>query len=258
MTYDIRRDVARFYDLNPDFPRDVPFYQALIPSPKATILELGCGTGRVTISLSPFCRLIHGIDLSPAMVELCRLKVENANIPSNKIIISEGNITDFSLNQRFDLIIAPFRVLQNLETDSEVDGLLRCIREHLTSEGTCILNVFKPFISPDVLRDQWAVPGEQLNWEISTDGGRVACYDRRLRVDKENLIIYPDLIYRRYQGSTVIEEVVLHLAMRCYYPEAFEKLIREHGFEIIDRWGGYEGEKYGEGPELVLQFRLGA
>ncbi|RPI03225.1 MAG: class I SAM-dependent methyltransferase [Ignavibacteriae bacterium] len=258
MKSDIRIDAARFYDLNPDFPKDVPFYQALIPSPEARILELGCGTGRVTISLFPFCRLIHGIDLSSAMVELCRLKVENANIPANKVIISEGSITDFSFNQRFDLIIAPFRVLQNLETDSEVEGFFRCIREHLTSEGTCILNVFKPSFSPDVLREQWVVPGERLNWEISTERGRVSCFDRRIRVDKEHLVIYPDLIYRRYQGRTITEEVVLHLAMRCYYPETFEKLIIEHGFEIVNRWGGYNGEKYGEGPELVLRFRLGA
>jgi SAM-dependent methyltransferase len=258
MTSDIRSDAARFYDLNPDFPRDVSFYKELIPSPEATVLELGCGTGRVTISLVPFCRLIHGIDLSSAMVELCRLKVENANIPANKVIISEGNIADFFLNQRFDLIIAPFRVLQNLETDSEVEGLLRCIREHLTPEGTCILNVFKPSFPRDVLREQWVVPGEQLSWEILTDSGRIACYDRRVRIDKEHLVIYPDLVYRSYQGSTVTEEVVLHLAMRCYYPDAFEKLIVGHGFEIVNRWGGYNSKKYGEGPELVLQFRLGA
>jgi hypothetical protein len=46
--------------------------------------------------------------------------------------------------------------------------------------------------------------------------------------------------------------------MRCYYPDDFIKLIREHGFTIIDRWGGYQGEAYGQGSELVVQFRLAA
>ena len=44
--------------------------------------------------------------------------------------------------------------------------------------------------------------------------------------------------------------------MRCYYPDEFEALIVDHGFEIVGRWGGYQGEPYGEGPELVLQFAL--
>ena len=38
------------------------------------------------------------------------------------------------------------------------------------------------------------------------------------------------------------------------YPEALEKLIIEHGFTILNRWGVYEGEVYGQGPELVIQF----
>lgn len=42
--------------------------------------------------------------------------------------------------------------------------------------------------------------------------------------------------------------------MMCYYPRQFEQLILDHGFKIISRWGGYKGEPYGEGPELVIQF----
>ena len=51
------------------------------------------------------------------------------------------------------------------------------------------------------------------------------------------------------------EEAVLNLVMRCYYPDEFEKLIVTHGFDIVNRWGGYRGELYGKiGSELVIQF----
>jgi hypothetical protein len=36
--------------------------------------------------------------------------------------------------------------------------------------------------------------------------------------------------------------------------DAFEHVIRAHGFRIVQRWGGYAGERYEEGPELVVQF----
>ena len=42
--------------------------------------------------------------------------------------------------------------------------------------------------------------------------------------------------------------------MRCYYPDEFEAMVNGHGFRVTGRWGGYSGEEYGKGPELVLQF----
>jgi SAM-dependent methyltransferase len=257
MKIDIRTEAAKYYDSNPDFVNDIPFYRKLITGPHASILELGCGTGRVTLALVDHCRYIQGIDISPAMISICREKLARAGIPQSKARVIEGDITDFDLQQTFDLIIAPFRVLQNLETDQEVDGLFRCIHRHLAPNGTCVLNVFRPFLEPEGLRKLWVKTEENLAWEIPLEGGRLACYDRRRRMDAEKLILYPELIYRRYEGETLAEESILKIVMRCYYPDAFEKMIVQHGFAVLDRWGGYEGEAYGQGPELVIRFGEG-
>lgn len=258
MKIDIRTEAAKYYDSSPSFPNDIPFYQKLVPSPNSSILELGCGTGRVTLSLVPYCQYIQGIDLSPAMISICREKLLKAGIPQTKVQVTEGDITDFDLDRTFDLIIAPFRVFQNLETDQEVHGLFRCIRKHLAQGGTCILNVFRPFLEPEDLKKQWVTKDEKLSWEVPVEGGRLACYDRRASIDVEKLILYPELIYRRYEGETLVDESVLKILMRCYYPDTFEKLIVEHGFTILNRWGGYKGEIYGQGSELVIQFGEGS
>jgi SAM-dependent methyltransferase len=257
MKVDVRLDAAKFYDFSPETPKDIPFYQQFLTSPKMSVLELGCGTGRVTLALAPDCGYIHGIDASSAMVALCREKLANTDLPSNRVYVEEGDITDFDLGKKFDFIIAPFRVLQNIETDEEVAALFRCIRQHLTPGGTCILNVFRPFYTPRDLREQWQSTEEHLSWEVAVEGGKVACYDRRAGLDAEKLILYPELIYRRYEGEQLVEEAVLKLVMRCYYAETFEQLVTGNGFVISNRWGGYAGETYGEGPELVLQFRAG-
>jgi hypothetical protein len=108
------------------------------------------------------------------------------------------------------------------------------------------------------LRQEWCRETETPSWEVLIKGGKIACYDRRPCMDKEKLILYPELIYRRYEGEVLKDEAVLKLIMRCYYPDDFEKLVTAHGFKIIDRWGGYAGEAYGKGPELVLQFAKGS
>jgi SAM-dependent methyltransferase len=258
MKVDIRTEAAKYYDCNPNVPNDIPFYINHIPSQQTTVLELGCGTGRVTLALVQHCRYIHGIDLSESMISICQGKLMEANIPPSKAKVEVGDITDFDLEQTFDLVIAPFRVLQNLESNSEVDGLFRCVRKHLAPGGTCILNVFNPNRDRESLRREWCTDEERLCWEVPIEGGKIACYDRKPRMNMEKLILYPELIYRRYEGEVLRDETVLKLIMRCYYPDDFEKLVTAHGFNIIDRWGGYMGEAYGKGPELVIQFAEGS
>lgn len=253
MKADLRGEAAKYYDLNPDTPDDVPFYIGRVPSPDAAVLELGCGTGRVTLPLVQHCGYIHGIDLSQAMVAVCRSKLAEARIQPAVAHVEVGDITDFALGRIFDLIIAPFRVLQNLETDAEVDGLFRCVRKHLSGGGTCILNVFSPYRDRETLCREWCRE-EAFSWEIQVAGGRVTCHDRRLRIDTERLVLYPELVYRRYERDALVDEAVLKLVMRCYYPDEFEELIVTHGFTVVNRWGGYRGEPYGEGSELIIQF----
>ena len=256
MSIDIRFEAARYYDYNPAPLDDIPFYIEKIPSSDASLLELGCGTGRVTIPLSRSCKRILGIDLSEAMIAICREKLAQEDIPPAKAGVQVGDITDFDLKQQFDLIIAPYRVFQNLETDREIASLFDCIRSHLAPQGTCILNVFHPNRDRETLINEWCTEEEHLAWEVEIPGGRVACYDTRPLMDQDRLILYPELIYRRYEQNVLVDEAILKILMRCYYPAEFEALISRHGFSIRNRWGGYSGEIYGQGPELVIEFGL--
>lgn len=250
---DTRLNAAKYYDLNPNVPDDIPFYRKMILSPEANVLELGCGTGRVLLSLIEHCEFIHGLDNSEAMLEFCRKGLKSSFIPRSKALITHNDITDFSLKQRFDLIIAPFRVFQNLETDAQVQGLLFNIKEHLKPNGRCILNVFNPKYSPEELL-HWQSSEEELNWEIPAPDGRITCHDVRRSIDLKNRILYPQLIYREYKNDQLIGETILNIVMRCYYPDEFKQLIRDNGFRILNTWGGYHGEAYGEGNELIIQF----
>jgi SAM-dependent methyltransferase len=254
MTGDIRAEAAKYYDASPTIPNDLGFYQARLPSSQAVVLELGCGTGRVLIPLAARCRAIQGIDISEAMLAHCRQKLQAAGIPASKAQVAPGDITHFALGRTFDLIIAPYRVFQLLETEAQVDGLLQCVREHLAPGGTCILNVVHVQQDLETLRQEWGMTTEVFQWEVPVEGGRLRCDERRPRMDPERRILYPELVYRRSEGDAWIESAVLKIPRRCYAPEEFAQVIRSHGFRIINRWGGYASEPYGEGPELVIEF----
>jgi SAM-dependent methyltransferase len=256
MSEDIRAEAAQYYDVNPTIPDDLVFYQARLPSSDAAVLELGCGTGRVLLPLAAMCGFIHGIDRSQAMLARCLQKVQAAAVPSTKVRVERGEITHFALGRAFDLIIAPYRVFQLLETEAQVDGLFRCVRAHLVPGGTCILNVFHSQGGFEGMQQAWETATEVCRWEVMVDGVRLRCDERWLRLDPEKRILYPELVYRRCVGDAWVEDAVLQIPRRCYEPTEFEQVIREHGFRIVQRWGGYAGERYGEGPELVVQFSV--
>lgn len=254
MPLDLRAEAARYYDLNPNPLNDVPFYVEHLPGPGARVLELGCGTGRVSIPLAQRCGFLHGLDLSGAMLDLCREKIARTGLSAERIVVELSDISNFDLGTQFDLIIAPFRVIQNLETDEQLDGLFRCIRTHLAPEGRSILNVFHPNRPREELLRNWPMDKEKLAWEVERDRERMTCHDFRRRLSEDPLVLYPELIYRRYREEELMEEPILPIPMRCFYPEEFLNLIRSSGFAISGTWGGYAGEPYGHGKELVVEF----
>src|SRR5262245_50224648 len=154
---DIRKESAQYYDLQPApyDGLDIPFYVAILaiersePSEaglrEARVLELGCGTGRVLVPMSPYCDFIRGIDSSEAMLDVCRQKLAKEGLSPDKAAVQLGDITSLDLGETFDLITAPFRVMQNLETNDQLDGLFETIRRHLAPFGTAVLNAFNPF-----------------------------------------------------------------------------------------------------------------
>jgi len=106
------------------------------------------------------------------------------------------------------------------------------------------------------MRSEWVRDGEILQWETRFGSGRLTCSDRRLRMDAGRRLLYPELVYRYYEGQQLIDEAELKISMRYWYPDEFKELLNSRGFEITGEWGGYAGEKYGAGPELVLEFKV--
>lgn len=255
---DWRESVARYYDLAPHHPRDIPFYSRLLDTPRSSVLELGCGTGRVTLPLAERGAFVHGVDNSSAMLEVCRKRLAESGDVGQRVRLSCMDITALDgvemAGGPFDLVIAPFRVLQNLATDHEVAGLFSGIKGHLARDGRAVLNVFNPNRDRDALIAEWPSEAEQLAWEVEDEGTVVRCYDRRVRVQRSPLVLFPELVYRRFADERLLDEAILRIAMRCYYPDDLVALVEAAGFAVAGLWGGYDGEAWGIGSELVIMF----
>jgi SAM-dependent methyltransferase len=231
-TSDPRHKAAAYYDLAPPPTGDVRFFRQRMPSPDARVLELGCGTGRVLTSLVGWCGFVHGIDSSEAMLARCRAKLAAAAVPPERASVAHGDITRLDLGCTFDLILVPW-VLQMLATDHEVDGALESIRTHLGAAATCVLSTPAPPMARDELRARWCAPGERLLWESRVGSVHATCHERRLEMDPDSLVLYPELVCRRREAGVLADETVMGTVVRCWYPRDLRDVVARHGFEVV-------------------------
>lgn len=121
---------------------DIPFYVEEATRSGGTVLEVGCGTGRVSIPIAQAGIDVVGIDSSHMMLARAREKSQKAGTPNLKLL--RADMRDFNISSKFNLIVIPFRgFLSLLSVDDEIRTLMN-IKRHLEPGGRLIFDIFVP------------------------------------------------------------------------------------------------------------------
>lgn len=154
--YDAVPDLAYIYDNVPLYTsrRDTQFYVDEAKAVAGSVLELGCGTGRVLLPIARAGYAIDGLDSSPQMLERCETKLlaEPASV-KERAHLHRGDVRSFNLGKKFDLVTAPFRVLQHLTTVEDQLAFLDAVARHLQPGGRFCFDVFNPNFAALVAAD---------------------------------------------------------------------------------------------------------
>ena len=128
---------ARFYDAAMDDPRSrgarvLSSIDRYLPG-TSSVLELGCGTGSILAQLTALPALT-GLDRSPQM-----LAVASEKVPSARLLL--GDIQEFWLGERFDVVLCIFDTLNHLLTFEAWRSLFDSVYDHLVEDGLFIFDV---------------------------------------------------------------------------------------------------------------------
>ncbi|MEL6845446.1 MAG: class I SAM-dependent methyltransferase, partial [Bacteroidota bacterium] len=136
---------AKIYDGHNTHMTDLPFYQKWLPQDKnAHILELCCGTGRLTLPIAQAGYRITGVDYTPSMLEQANAKASAAGL---SIPFIEADMRTFDLPEQYDLIFIPFNSIHHLYQNEDLFQTLRAVKKHLKEGGLFLLDCFNPNIS---------------------------------------------------------------------------------------------------------------
>lgn len=117
------------------YDADLPLWEELASDRGGPILDLGCGTGRVTSHLVRRGHEVCGLDLDPALIA----GLANAEA---------GDARDFALDRRFALALAPMQLVQLFADRKERIDCLRCVARHLTPGGLAAFAIVESMPAP--------------------------------------------------------------------------------------------------------------
>jgi SAM-dependent methyltransferase len=238
---------AEFYDhVAPYRERgDVAFFAEMAQAAGGSVLEIGCGTGRVLIPTARAGFEIVGLDLSPSMLTVCRqnLATEPAEVQARAQLV-EGDMRDFDLGREFALVTIPFRPFQHLTTVEDQIACLKTIRRHLTPDGRLVLDLFNP--SLPYLADPTRLDEFGDEPEITMPDGRRVL--RRARItgrDYFDQVQDTELIYYVTHPDGKQERLVHSFPMRYLFRFEAEHLLARCGFEVEALYADYDRSPYG-------------
>ncbi len=234
-------ECARFYDWENARTlgrRDEPFWRRIASRTAGSVLELGCGTGRLTVPIARVSGCLVGVDRSAAMLRHARRRARRAKM-GDRLSLVRGDIRRLPLDgQSFDLVLAPYGVLQSLVRESDLVSSLESVAR-VTRRGA----TFGVDLVPDVPR--WA----EYRRRVSLRGRRGRSgpgvtlvesvrHDRRRRLtvfDQEYIESHPGAASRVHRFSLVFRTLSI--------PQMARRL-EGAGFRVEAVLGDYQGRAW--------------
>jgi len=216
------------------FTQDLPFYRKWAERCGGPILEIGCGTGRVSLPLAEQGYTVTGLDRESAMLDEARRKASAKGLNPHWIL---GDFRDFQTEEKFALILYPFNTIGQLNDLDEILAAFRKIRTLLLPEGRFVLDMFNPDLTYLTRRPDQLAPAEEFP---DPDGKGIVKLTYAIDYDCARQISHVTFHFLMPDGR---DETEL-LDMRIYFPQELDAYLRLTGFEIEEKCGDYDGSSF--------------
>ena len=255
--YDV---LAEFYDHIPPYVArsDVDFYLDAALEADGSVLEIGCGTGRVLVPCAHVVQEIVGLDASAAMLGHCAARV--ASLPDDvrrRVSLVEADMRDFDLGRTFSLVTTPFRSFQHLLGAEDQQAALASIQRHVQPGGRFILDVFNP--SLPLLADDRLLNVPFPEPSFTLPDGRIVRRTSRIiardwvaqtqTAEMSHLVEWPDGRSETTTGT---------MTLRYLFRYEAEYLLERSGFRVDAVYGDYDCSAFGAkypGEIIILATR---
>lgn len=229
------------YDMQDSSDTGIAFYAALAQETDGPVLEIACGTGRVSIPIAQLGFAVTGLDIVPGMLERARSK--SIGLPTRWI---EGDARTFHLGEQFRLIFLTGNAFQAFLTNADQEALLRRVRAHLHDQGLFAFETRNPLLPNSKTREGLFVTlethDEEEDWPSFINANGYEVRVSRTRVYDHVAQILHLTSYKRWHEGDQQHTKITRIALRYTFPQELAALLHYNGFIIIRQYGDWNEE----------------
>jgi SAM-dependent methyltransferase len=220
-------DYARYYDLlyrEKDYARESAYIDRLIRQHRpdaASILNLGCGSGKHDRELARLGFAVTGIDFSDEMLDSAR----SAAGGNDMLKYAHGDVRSVRLEETFDVVVSLFHVMSYLVTNEDLAAAFATARHHLNPGG---IFIFDCWYGPGVLTDRPVVRVKELEDE-KIHVTRIAS---PVMHPSENCVDVNYQMLIRQKSDGVVGEIRESHRMRYLFVPEVDRMLAESGLDL--------------------------
>jgi len=242
--------IARYYDPeNDDVVADLALYSDLAEETDGLILDVGCGTGRVTFHLATEGHRVHGIDRSPEMLARARRKQGQRPDLRERCTLIDGDVLTDTLPARYDLIILPYNTFMHLHAEDEQQRTLERLAGALTDDGQLVIDV--PNAGEAFAADEDGVLTLERTF-VEPETGHLVMQQAVTRLDRTEQLQYISWIYDEIDAEHVVHRTVAPLTLRYVFPREMDLMLAAAGLRRIERFGDYDQSAFEDGCNRMI------
>lgn len=221
------------------------FYRRQVSRYGQPVLELACGTGRLTIPLAEDGVDIVGLDISTRMLELAEAKARARHL---HVPFVRGDARAFDLDRKFKFVFIPAQSLSHLHEREELEACFACVRRHLAEGGRFLIELFNPSLKLLAREPERHYPVGRGEYEDADAGGRVVV-TAQSRYDATTQVNHIRYHFQSEKG----EDEVLSFEMRQFFPQEIDALLVYNGLRIENKYGNYQEAAFGnDSPKQLI------
>lgn len=222
------------------YKQDAAFYRNMVSNLGGTVLEIGCGTGRLLVPWLKDGLTVTGVDLSADMLGRARQKIARlGKATAANATLLERDMRALRLPPRFNVAVCAFNTMMHLYTHEDLARFLGGVRRALLPDGTFLFDVLHPDF-------RWLMRDPAKRWSRirfkHPHYGVWYHYTTNHYYDAQDQIAYI-YVYHEPVDEKDGPSYVLRFGHRIFFPQELTYQLEAHGFEVENLFGGFDGSE---------------